>query len=141
MFEYAVTIRTKSRSTYNLKVRKAEDSVPKVHDLMEHHILQRDFLWTDEEFMLRTSEIEAFHVKRLPTLQEKHDEAEEVVLAYIKREYPYQNIDVEQLVNIYRHKPEREMNREIPVYKCVLDLQHYLKPISEYLYQEENKND
>lgn len=138
MFEYAVTLRTKSGATYNLKVAKAEDNVPKVHDLMEHHILQRDFLWTDEEFMLRTSEIEAFHVHRLPTLQEKHDEAEEYILAYLKMYHPYESFTIDDLVNIYKHKPTGELNREIPIFNAVLSLQSFLQPISEYQ-EEQNK--
>jgi hypothetical protein len=97
-----------------------------------------DFVHTDDELMVRCSEVEAFHVHRLPTLQEKHDEAEEYVLAYLKQYHPYDNIELDHLINIYKHKPTGELNRDIPVCKAVLNLQSFLKPISEYR-EEENK--
>jgi hypothetical protein len=138
MFEYAVTLRTKSGATYNISAKRTYDNVPRMHDTMKELINTRDFLWTVEEFMVRTSEVEAFHVHRLPTLQEKHDEAEEYILAYLKMYHPYESFTIDDLVNIYKYKPTGELNREIPICNAVLSLQSFLQPISEYQ-EEQNK--
>jgi len=140
MYEYVTTLRTTTPGReYHMTFKKTYDHLPKVHDQIETRLLQHDFIWADEEFMVRSSDVTAFHVKRLPTLREKHDEAEAYVLAYLERYHPYDNIELDHLLNIYKHKPTGELKEEIPVCKAVLNLQSFLKPISEY--REEQQND
>lgn len=140
MFEYVITLKTKiPGEIYHTTIQRPVDNIHKVRTDYEKFWLGNDFVWTDEEYMVRTNHITAFHVHRLPTLQEKHDEAEEYILAYLKMYHPYESFTIDDLVNTYRKVPVRELEEKpYPIFKAVLNLGDFLKPISEYQ-EEQNK--